>query len=88
MKDKISLYQFFQNKDLTQDEINGIIKTANKKVTLNKFCSALINVKIAEGISENVLKINVKNIIDYNNNLTKYINEKMGTKISFFNEGV
>lgn len=88
LKDKISLYQFFQNKDLTQDEINGIIKTANKKVTLNKFCSALINVKIAEGISENVLKINVKNIIDYNNNLTKYINEKMGTKISFFNEGV
>ena len=88
LQDRISLYQFFQNKDLTQEEINEIIKTANRKVTLNKFCSALINVKMAEGISENILKVNVKNIIEYNNNLTKYINEKMDTKISFFNEGV
>lgn len=85
--DRISLYQFFQNKDLTQEEIKATIETTNKKVTLNKFCEALIKVKTAEGISKNILELNVNNIINYNNKLTKYINEKMETKINFFSEG-
>lgn len=86
LKDRISLYQFFQNKDLTQIDIEKTLKETTKKVTLNKFCNALVNVKAAEGISENILKLNVKNIIEYNNNLTEIINKKMETKISFFKE--
>jgi len=88
LSDRISLYQFFNNKDLTQEEINKTMQKTNKKVTLNKFCEALIKVKTKEGISKNILELNVNNIISYNNKLTKYINEKMDTKISFFNEGV
>ena len=87
LKDRISLYQFFQNKDLTQNEIEQTLQEATRKVTLNKFCNALMNVKAAEGISKNILQINVKNIIDYNNKLTKIINKKMDTKINFFEEG-
>ena len=88
LKDRISLYQFFQNKDLTQQEIEKTLQEANKKATLNKFCNALINVKTAEGISAKTLKVNVKNIIEYNNNLINYINQKMDTKINFFGENI
>lgn len=88
LQDRISLYQFFQNKDLTQEDIEKVLKETTKKVTLNKFCNALMNVKMAQGISENMLKVNVKNIINYNTDLTKYINKKMETKINFFEEGV
>lgn len=84
LMDRISLYQFFNNKDLSQSEIEKIIKIANKKASLENFMQALINVKTAQGISKNIISVNVNNIINYNNNLTQYLNKKMGTNINFF----
>ena len=76
LRDKISLYQFFKNKDLTQQEVD--------KVTLNAFSEALINVKTCEGLKRNVVELNVPKIIKYNTNLINYINSNIGTKIEFF----
>lgn len=84
LRDKISLYQFFNNKDLTQKEIETLIMNANKKVELNDFCKALINVKEKQGIKREKLELNVPKIIDYNTKLTKYLNNKIETNISFF----
>ena len=84
LRDKISLYQFFNNKDLTQQEINELTKEANKKATLNDFCNALINVKVKEGISKNAINVNISKIINYNTELTNYLNNKINTNISFF----
>lgn len=84
LRDKISLYQFFKNKDLTQQEINNVITTANKEVTLNAFSEALINVKTCEGLKRNIVELNVSKIIKYNTNLINYINSNIGTKIEFF----
>ena len=84
LMDRISLYQFFNNKDLSQSEIEKIIKIANKKASLENFMQALINVKTAQGISKNIISVNVNNIINYNNNLTQYLNKKMGININFF----
>lgn len=84
LRDKISLYQFFNNKDLTQKEIDELISQADKKATLNSFCNALVNVKVREGISENAINVNIPKIINYNNQLTSYLNDKIKTKINFF----
>ena len=84
LRDKISLYQFFKNKDLTQQEVDGVIREANKEVTLNAFSEALINVKTCEGLKRNVVELNVPKIIKYNTNLINYINNNIGTKIEFF----
>lgn len=81
LRDRISLYQFFKNKDLTQIEIDNILKESNKYATLQAFTSALVNVKAKQGIN---IKVNVSNIINYNNNLIKYLNNKIGTNINFF----
>lgn len=86
LRDRISLYQFFENTDITQKEINQIISQANKKVTLNKFCNALSNIKETEGISKNNFVTTVPQIINYNNTLINYLNEKMETNINFFEE--
>lgn len=82
LRDRISLYQFFKNKDLTQQEINELISKATKEVTLEAFAQALINVKAKQGIKN--IKMNIPNIINYNNNLVKYLNNNMGTNINFF----
>lgn len=84
LRDKISLYQFFKNKDLTQQEIDNVINKANKEVTLNAFSEALINVKTCEGLKRNIVELNVPKIIKYNTNLINYINNNIGTKIEFF----
>ena len=84
LRDRISLYKFFKNKDLTQFEIDSLLITANKEVTLNSFCEALINVKSSKGINKNIIQFNVPEIINYNNKLIKYINDNIGTKIEFF----
>lgn len=84
LRDKISLYQFFNNIDLTQEDIENLIINANKKVSLEKFCEALINVKTSTGISKKTIELNVNKIINYNNDLTKYLNKNMGTEINFF----
>ena len=82
--DKISLYQFMNNKDLTQENINKIINEANKKATLDNFCKALINVKVAQGLPKNIITLNVQKIINYNNELTSYLNKKINTNMYFF----
>lgn len=84
LRDKISLYQFFKNKDLTQQEIDNVIRETNKEVTLNAFSEALINVKTCEGLKRNIVELNVPKIIKYNTNLINYINNNIGTKIEFF----
>lgn len=84
LRDKISLYQFFENKDLTQEEINKVIKEADKKATLNDFTQALTNAKVSAGISRNTINVNIPKIIDYNNELTNYLNKKIKTNINFF----
>lgn len=84
LRDKISLYQFFENKDLTQQEIDRLLKQSTKKATLKDFCNALINVKVSEGQSRNAININIKNIINYNTELTNYLNKKIKTNINFF----
>lgn len=84
LRDKISLYQFFDNKDLTQQEIDRLLKETTRKVTLQDFCKALINVKVEEGISENIINLNISKIINYNNELTNYLNNKIKTNINFF----
>lgn len=84
LRDKISLYQFFDNKDLTQQEIDRLLKETIRKVTLQDFCKALINVKVEEGISENIINLNISKIINYNNELTNYLNNKIKTNINFF----
>lgn len=85
LRDRISLYQFFNNKDLTQEEINKMLDKVNKKVTLENFMQALINVKSQQGTSKKIISTNVPKIIDYNNNLIKYLNKNIGTNIDFFN---
>lgn len=82
--DKISLYQFMNNKDLLQEDIDNLIRFCNKKATLNNFSEALINVKVAQGVSKKLIALNVKNIISYNNQLTTYLNNKISTNINFF----
>lgn len=82
--DKISLYQFFNNKDLTQQEITKTITSANKKATLDNFCQALINVKVEEGLPKNIIELNIPKIINYNNELTTYLNNEIKTNINFF----
>lgn len=82
--DRISLYQFFEDKDLSQTKIDDIIQKTEKKVSLENFTKALINVKTAQGMPESIINLNIKNIIKYNTNLTAYLNEKMGTNINFF----
>ena len=84
LRDKISLYQFFDNKDLTQQEIDNLLKETTKKVTLQDFCNALINVKVEEGISKNTINLNIPKIINYNTQLTSYLNDKIKTNINFF----
>lgn len=84
LRDKISLYKFFNNKDLNQKEIDKLINKTNKEVTLNSFCQALINAKAAQGIEKNKVAINVNKIVNYNNELTNYLNNKLGTNMSFF----
>ena len=84
LTDRISLYQFFNNKDLTQQEIDKLLKEATKKVTLKDFSNALVNVKIEEGISKNIINLNIPKIINYNNELTNYLNNKIKTNINFF----
>lgn len=84
LRDKIALYQFFHNKDLTQEEINKTLEQATKEVSLNSFCKALINVKQAQGIDKKTIELNVPNIINYNKNLANYLNQNMGTNINFF----
>lgn len=83
--DKISLYQFFNNKDLTQKEINNLIKATNAKATLDNFCQALINVKVAQGLPKNIVEINIPRIINYNTQLTTYLNKEIKTNMNFFN---
>ncbi len=82
--DKISLYQFFNNKDLTQKEIEVKIEKANKKATINNFCEALINVKVEEGLPKNIIELNIPKIINYNNELTSYLNKEIKTNMNFF----
>ena len=84
LRDKISLYQFFNNKDLTQEEIEKLIMNANKKVELKDFCKALINVKEKQGTKRSTIELNVPKIINYNTELTKYLNKQIKTNISFF----
>ena len=83
--DKISLYQFFNNKDLTQKEINNLIKATNAKATLDNFCQSLINVKVAQGLPKNIVEINIPRIINYNTQLTTYLNKEIKTNMNFFN---
>ena len=80
LRDKISLYQFFNNKDLDQNYIDRVISVSNKYVSLNDFCKALINVRFEQGVS-----LNINEVVSYNNKLVNYLNGKMGTNINFFN---
>lgn len=80
LKDKISLYQFFNNKDLNQEYIDNVLKNSNRYASLNDFCKALINVRIVQKSN-----ININDVIEYNNKLVNYLNIKMGTNINFFN---
>lgn len=84
LRDRISLYQFFDNKDLNQYEIDMFLSSCNKGVDLNSFCKALVNVRMAQGISEKCIVSNVSNVIKYNSELSSFLNKKMGTNISFF----
>lgn len=84
--DKISLYNFFNNIDITQEEIDKIILQANKKATLNDFINALINVKEIQGLSRNTVILNAEKIVNYNNELVTYLNKNLNTKINFFEE--
>ena len=84
LSDRISLYQFFENKDLEQEYIDKFISMCCKEVSLNDFCKALINVKVAQGLSLNTILSNVSNIVKYNSELTDFLNLKMETNINFF----
>ena len=82
--DKISLYKFFDNKELTQEIVEEKLKQATKEATLDNFCNALINVKVEEGLPKNIIELNMKNIIAYNKQLTQYLNNEINTNITFF----
>ena len=79
LRDRISLYGFFNNKDLEQDYIDSVVKCSDKYVSLSDFCNALINVKFEQGIT-----LNINDVVNYNNKLVSYLNGKMGTNINFF----
>ena len=79
LRDRVSLYQFFDTKELTQETINNTIKEANKYATLKNFCQALLIVRTIQNIN-----ININDVINYNNKLVDYLNIKMGTNINFF----
>lgn len=85
LKDRISLYKLFDNNDLTQNIIEETLNNCNENINLSSFINALITVKCSQGISKNIVVSNIKNIIKYNDELTKYINNKMETNIRFFN---
>lgn len=84
LKDRISLYKFFKNVDLTEKEIDDTLKEATKEVTLSSFCEALINAKIAQGKERKIIEEKVPRIIKYNTSLTEYLNKNIGTNINFF----
>lgn len=84
LKDRISLYQFFDNKDLSQNEIDDFLVNCNKVVDLDVFCKALINVRCAQGVNKTSIVSNVSNIVAYNSRLVNYLNENLGTNINFF----
>lgn len=84
LRDRISLYQFFNNKDLCQDDIDSLISKCSNNINLSCFINALMNVRQAQGVSKNVISSNVSNIVKYNNELTSYLNLKLGTNINFF----
>lgn len=84
LRDRVSLYQFFNNKDLEQSIIDEVISDSNRYVSLNDFCKALIRVRIEQGIFNENTNYNISNIIDYNNKLVNYFNVHMGTNINFF----
>lgn len=79
LRDKISLYRFFDNKDLSQDYIDSVIKSACRYASLEDFCKALVNVRVVQNSY-----INVVDVVNYNNRLVNYLNVKMGTNINFF----
>ena len=79
LRDRVSLYQFFDTKELTQELIDETIKNANKYATLNNFSQALQTVR---KVQNNI--ININDVIKYNNKLVDYLNIKMGTNINFF----
>lgn len=84
LKDRISLYNLFDDNDLNQDKIDCILNDCNHSINLNSFMNALINVRCNQGISKNIVVSNINNIIKYNGELTNYLNDKMETNINFF----
>ncbi len=86
LRDRISLYQFFNNKDLEQDYIDSVISSSNKYANINNFAEALIRVRIEQGIFNEKTNYNISKVINYNNKLVEYFNSNMGTNINFFND--
>lgn len=84
LSDRISLYQFFNDKDLNQEYLDSFISGCCKDADLNSFCKALINVKVAQGFNLNTILSNVSNIVKYNSELSNFFNLKMETNINFF----
>lgn len=84
LRDRISLYQFFGNKDLTEQQVEDVILCSNMDAGLDDFCKAFINVRVAQGFSRVNAIYDVSRVVNYNNKLSYYLNMKMGTNINFF----
>ena len=52
--------------------------------SLDDFCKAFINVRVAQGFSRGSAVYDVSRVVNYNNKLSYYLNMKMGTNINFF----
>jgi len=84
LRDRISLYQFFCNKDLSEQEVDEVVINSDRDASLDDFCKAFINVRVAQGYSRLTASYDVSRVVDYNNKLSCYLNVKMGTNINFF----
>ena len=79
LRDRVSLYQFFDNKKLEQTTIDNLINNTGRYASLNDFCKALTVVRVVQNSY-----INIDSVVKYNNKLVNYLNVKMGTNINFF----
>lgn len=84
LRDKISLYQLFNNKDLNQNDIDDFICKISDDIDIDKFFKALVNVRVSQGFSRTTVVSNLQNILDYNRKLTAFLNNKLGTNVNFF----
>ena len=88
-RDKIKQYirRLSQKQLKSREKAKDLVRSKQKdraKVYLRMAKLHGEQIKVSEGQSRNAININIKNIINYNTELTNYLNKKIKTNINFF----